>query len=88
MDKRKLAWTAGGASIVAAALALNVGTAAAEGGDGEGVCTTFCGDVFTPMQKIESVIQKISLRFDKATPVVEKLGSILDKLDEIFIKFD
>jgi hypothetical protein len=87
MDKRKLILTAGGASIVATALAMNVGTAAAE--DCEQV--VFCdggGSAFSPLQKIESVIQKISTRFDKASPVVQKLEAVVVKLDQIFIKFD
>jgi len=86
MEKRKLIFTAGGASIVAAALAMNVGAAAAV--DGDGVCTTFCGDTFGPMQKIDSVIQKISTRFDKTSPVIDQLGSVVNKLNEVFFKLD
>lgn len=88
MDKRKLAFAAGGASIVAAALAMNVGAASAapcenvvscDGGGG--------GDLFTPLQKITSVIQKLSV-LDKASPAISNLDSVLSKLEAVFIKFD
>ena len=85
MDKNKLAFAAGGASTVAAALAMNVGTAAAEceqvvacdGGGGS--------DVFFPLQKINSVISKLEA-FDKASPF-DKLHPAISKLELVLGKF-
>ena len=79
MDKRKLAMTAGGASIVAAALAMNVGTAAAEcdqvvACDGGG-----SGGFLNVFQKIDNVMNKLNV-FDKASPAVSNLQLVLSKL--------
>ena len=79
MDKRKLAMTAGGASIVAAALAMNVGTAAAEcdqvvACDGGG-----SGGFLNVFQKIDNVMNKLNV-FDKASPAVSNLQLVLNKL--------
>ena len=83
MDKRKLAFAAGGASIVAAALAMNVGAAAAVGdcdqvvecgGGGVG------GGIYSPLQKIEDVMQKLQLSFDKPVTAIDSLQSVLNKL--------
>jgi len=88
MDKRKLALTAGGASIVAAALAMNVGTAAAECNPDQLSCGGGGGDFgIGPLFKIESLISKFEV-LDKASPVVNKLESVFSKLQFVFSKFD
>ena len=83
MDKRKLAIAAGGASIVAAALAMNVGAASAADCEQVVFCDGGGGGGFSPLQKIDSVIERLGA-LDKLFPV-SKLELVLSKIS---IRFD
>ena len=76
MNGRKLGIGAGGASIVAAAMLLNVGAATAS----DGICTTYCGDVPTAIVKIDAIFQKVS---DK--PAADKLQYVVFKLEQVLV---